>query len=72
MALSKQEQAAQAHLNALDKAYKAAFYASPRDEAACLALAQARYEHCKGTHLEEAMLVAVQRHERRLRHTAQE
>lgn len=65
MALSKQEQAAQAQFNTLDSAYTKALYANPRDEAECLRLAQELLLLCTGTRLERSAVTRVQRHQPR-------
>jgi len=62
MAHSKQEHAGQAQLNALEAQYKAALYATPRNDAQCLRLAQAMLELCKGTRLEQSATMRVKRH----------
>ena len=55
----------QAQYDALQKEYKAALYADPRNESLCLELAEKLYEVSKGTKLEDRQRQVVERHKGR-------
>lgn len=63
MALSRQEQEAQRHLDTLDAEYKVAAYATPRDEQRCLALAEQMLVLARGTRIEAQVARMVKRHQ---------